>query len=1566
MTQQTKATISENIFAEGGEMGKLMRSLDWSQTLLGPVSEWPQSLKTSVSIILNSRYPMFVWWGPQYANLYNDAYRPLLGASKHPQYLGKSAKDCWAEVWDVVGPLADSVLVTGQPAGSEDLLLIMDRNGYDEETYFTFSYSPIRDESGEVGGVFCAVIETTERIIGERRLRTLRELGDNRAQAQTVQQACQMATKTLSSNQYDIPFALLYLIDAEGKSAYLAGTTTNLEAGTLISPLDVDLQNERDPWHLTEVHRTKTLLHISDLTERWGALPGGNWPEQAHSALVMPLAQLGWLIVGISPRRELDDHYRGFFDLVSHHLSYALANAEAYETDMISLPTGLAHLPKDKVSHQGGLTFNKNNGNCFGEEALGGLPEDKPTETVPDRAAIATVFGSRPRILLADDNADMRDYIKRLLTDLYEVETVSDGIAVLEALARELPDLVLTDVMMPGLDGFELLRELRANPNTRQIPIILLSARAGEPSRVEGLKAGADDYLIKPFSARELLARVETHLKMAQIREENAHREQQLRIEAEEARKEVINILETITDGFFSLDHQWRFTYVNQETERLCQKTREEFLGHSIWEVYPELINSEFDQQLRRAASQKISVHFESPSLYARLWREVHIYPHQNGLAVYWRDITQRKQIEAALSQSETQFRQLADAMPQIVWITNAAGKVEYLNQQWFDYTALPQNENSYNPEQIRSAIHPDDLSTIVESWKTAFTNQTPYQSEFRLRRGRDGSYRWFLGRAVVIKGPQGEIIAWYGTSTDIDDYKQAELCIRKKESLLNALIASSPIGISFFDQDLCYLYVNQALATINGVPLNEHLGRSLEEVLPLMAAEFRPLLTQILQTQQPLLNHEFMGEIIPGNFRHCLANHFPVCLPDGEVLGIGVTVMDITQLKQVEAALRASEATATERAQELETLMEITPVGLWIAHDPDCHSMSANQTAYQLMQAKPGDIATATPPDGTYPLNFKQRRNGKEITPDDLPMQVAARSGQEITDEIEFVFEDGTVRFIYGRAIPLTNESGQIRGVIGAFVDITERKQAEEALRQSEQRYRYLAEAIPQLVWITNSQGYNEYVNQQMCEYTGLTFEQLLQFDWREIIHPEDIEQTYQKWMAAVEQDGYYEMEYRLRNAQGKYQWYLGRAIPLKNEQGKIVKWFGTSTNIDAQKQLEAQRESLLSLERAAREQAEEANRIKDEFLAVLSHELRSPLNPILGWAKLLQTQNFNAETYQKGLSTIERNAALQAQLIEDLLDISRIMRGKLNLKIVPVNLIFIIESALETVRLAAEAKTINIQKDLDLTVGKVLGDTARLQQIVWNLLSNAVKFTPTGGQVNVKLEGSGNEAVITVSDTGQGISANFLPYVFDYFRQADSKTTRKFGGLGLGLAIVRHLVELHGGTVTANSPGENQGATFSVKLPLINQDTIPKTDSTDITESHQQRSILQLSGMDILVVDDDADTRDFLGFLLREAGAKVVTLASATEALQVLAGSKPDVLLCDIGMPEIDGYMLIKQVRIWENQSGEKPILAIALTAYAGDLNHEKALKAGFQHHISKPIKPEELLKFLASKRQ
>jgi len=400
---------------------------------------------------------------------------------------------------------------------------------------------------------------------------------------------------------------------------------------------------------------------------------------------------------------------------------------------------------------------------------------------------------------------------------------------------------------------------------------------------------------------------------------------------------------------------------------------------------------------------------------------------------------------------------------------------------------------------------------------------------------------------------------------------------------------------------------------------------------------------------------------------------------------------------------------------------------------------------------------------------------------------------------------------------------------------------------------------------------------------------------------------------------------------------------------------------DITEQKLFERQREQQLTTEQSARTEAESANQAKDEFLSIVSHELRNPLNSMLGWVHMLRNREFDAAKTDRALLAIERSAKAQAKLIEDILDTSRITTGKLDLDIQEIPLAPVIESAIGVARLSAEAKNIQIIAVLESETIEISGDPDRLQQVILNLLSNAIKFTPVEGRVTVKLECIGSLAKIEVSDTGKGISADFLPYVFERFRQANSSSTRSEDGLGLGLSIVYHLVELHGGQVNAESPGVGQGATFTVQLPLLNRANREKTNLTPPPHYSINSSLLE--GLRVLVVDDDAGLRELLKTILEQYAAEVTAVSSAKEALNTLTANprEYDVLLSDIGMPEEDGYMLIRQVRELSAELGGQ-IPAAALTAYVRGEEQRETFNAGFQRHIAKPVEPEQLVLVIA----
>ena len=590
--------------------------------------------------------------------------------------------------------------------------------------------------------------------------------------------------------------------------------------------------------------------------------------------------------------------------------------------------------------------------------------------------------------------------------------------------------------------------------------------------------------------------------------------------------------------------------------------------------------------------------------------------------------------------------------------------------------------------------------------------------------------------------------------------------------------------------------------------------------------------------------------------------------------------------------------------------------------------------------------------------LNFE--KCFKKVHPEDRDL-VQKAIDEAIVDRTEYrveyrvVWLDDSIHWVVAKGRSFYNRDGEPVRMIGTVQDITASKESEQQLReneaalnQSKQLLRKILDSLIIYVGVLTPDGILIDVNRTALQAVNLKLEDALNkpfaqtYWWSFDSEIQDrLDDAIKR--AAAGETVRYDTTARIGENQFIHNDFC--IVPIFDDEGKVKYLIASGMDISDRKKIEQtlqqQTEDLI-----------QANRLKDEFLAIVSHELRTPLNPILGWSQLLLGGRLDAEKTSQGIAIIERNARLQAQLINDLLDVSRILRGELNLEQTPLDLEVVIRLALTTVQLAAEAKSIQVETRFEPNIGQVLGDAGRLQQVVWNLVSNAIKFTPEDGEVTVTLERHEQYALIQVKDTGNGIEPEFLPFVFERFRQAESSSTREFGGLGLGLAIVRHLTELHGGTVTVASPGLNQGAIFRVKLPLMNAPAIEPIDNEPVDRSNRSN---RFSGIKILVVDDEADSLDLVTMVLKQEGASVRSVTSAEDALEAFNEFTPDLIISDIGMPKTNGYTLITQIR---QLPRGKDVPAIALTAYAGQSDRQSSMNAGFQKHISKPINIAELI--------
>jgi len=549
----------------------------------------------------------------------------------------------------------------------------------------------------------------------------------------------------------------------------------------------------------------------------------------------------------------------------------------------------------------------------------------------------------------------------------------------------------------------------------------------------------------------------------------------------------------------------------------------------------------------------------------------------------------------------------------------------------------------------------------------------------------------------------------------------------------------------------------------------------------------------------------------------------------------------------------------------------------------------------------------------------------------------------------------DGGYVMVSERSFAVHHEGrpNRVIGVINRSEDLdvprADRTAVLEHLGRGERRFETFVDSMPLLAWEADAEGWIDYYNQRWYEYTGTTPEEMEGWGWVQVHDPLDLPRMLKVWRNALQTGQPWEDEFRLRRgSDGELRWFLSRAVPMRDGEGRILRWFGSNVDIHDQKLALKERERLLEAEQRLRREAQQANREKDQFLAVVSHELRSPLNAVLGWAQLLSAMPDRDAEEAEAAENIERNARSLAKLIEDLLDVSRIVSGKLEIERQPVDATAAVERAVQAAFPSARKAGVEVVLRKAAAAATVLGSTGRLEQVVANLLSNAVKFGKNGGRVEVTVERRGSQVEIQVQDWGDGIAPEFLSNIFDRFRQADSSTRRKHGGLGLGLSIVRHLVDLHGGSVHASSPGVGQGATFTVFLPICDGETTARPRPA---ESALKSRPASLAGISIIFVDDDPEARQVVARALLSCGATVTVVGSVAEFLEAVRVSVPDAIVSDIAMPEVDGYGLIERVRGSSNP-GMRRLPAVALTAHASEADRVQALQAGFDAYVSKPL--------------
>ncbi len=1021
--------------------------------------------------------------------------------------------------------------------------------------------------------------------------------------------------------------------------------------------------------------------------------------------------------------------------------------------------------------------------------------------------------------------------------------------------------------------------------------------------------------------------------------------------------------LNSIGDCVITTDTEGKINFVNRMAQEVTEWSLEEAIGAPLERVFRivnegtlQPVESPITKVLREGVTIGLANH---TSLVTKGGRHLPIddsgAPIRDddgniiGAVLVFRDFTQQRQAEFKLQQLEETQRLALEAGKMGIFAWNPQTDELQTDHRMRALFGKDDDDVIEFAAPLFAAVHPEDRPALNQNIKDVIKKQAPYNARFRVNLP-DGTMRWIAGTGQVETDARGFTIMLRGINYDITEQIEAEEKLRESEERYRLVAENASDVIITIDQSSTILYLNRAAQRVFGHKLDEMIGQSLTMLMPEYLRHLHEAgFARYNATGTRHLNWEHVE--IPGLHRDGHEIPLELSFSESHLRGkhvfIGIA-RDVSERRQAEMKLRESEEFNRSIFENSPDCVKILKL------DGTVHLMNSNGMC--LMEIDDFSAYAGQQWVDFWPNEYQESAR--------QAVQTAAQ-GKTVNFQGFCLTAKGTPKWWDVSMSSILNDKGQPVRLISTARDITERKAQDNALRINEIRFRTLTETIPQLVWTCRPDGECAYLSNRWMEYTGTTLEQNLGYGWLQAVHPDDAAPTQEVWAQAVATSNVYQTEFRLRHADGGYRWHLARAVRVNDEAGDTVTWFGTCTDIEDHKRAEVERAEMLEREQKLRSKAEEANRMKDEFVATVSHELRSPLNAILGWARMMRAGTLDAATTRNAVDVIERSADNQARLIDDLLEMSRIITGKLRLDLKTLDPSTVVRTALEAVLPTAKAKDISIQSNLDPNINAIAGDANRLQQIIWNLLSNAIKFTPKGGRINVQLFRDASQIVFTVTDTGQGIDPEFLPYVFDRFRQADATSIRKHGGLGLGLSIARHLVELHGGVIAVESKGQNQGATFTVRLPILpvqlpNEEQEPETELSINLPAPDTEAIL--SGLFILAVDDEPDARQLLAQILTAYGATVTTTDSAESALEIIQQQQPDLLVSDIGMPNNDGYALIRRVREAE-QGHPRRMPAIALTAYARPRDRMKALAAGFNHHVPKPVEPAELVTVITS---
>ncbi|HJS91405.1 MAG TPA: ATP-binding protein [Steroidobacteraceae bacterium] len=1441
-----RRTSDLGFLAGGGQMGERMRALDWRTTPLGPPERWPQSLKTIVRVMLDSRYAMWMLWGPELTFFCNDAYLPTVGI-KSDWVLGARSDKVWQEIWPDIGPRIAQVLEQGRATWDEALLLFLERSGFREETYHTFSYSPVYDDESRIAGMLCVVTEVTERVVGERRLRILRDLAARAVGVTGVEESCRGACEVLEQHPFSIPFAAIYLLDEESRTARRIAATRGTPEHVLPSTLDA----ANTPWPLEALLSSEAAQHVAHLPQLGIEVAAGTWPDLVRDAFLLPLKGTGgdrlagFIVAGASPRRVLDEAYRTFFGLLAGQVAATIADAQAIEAER-RRAEALAEIDRAKT------IFFSNISHEFRTPLT--LMLGPIEDAVADPATPPSVRG---QLELAHRNS-LR--LLKLVNSLLDFSRIEAG---------------RVEASFEATDLAALTRDLASTFRSAM-------ERAGLTFTVECSELGQPVYVDREMWEKIVLNLVSNAFKFT-LRGGIVIR---LRAQGGCAVLEVSDTGSGIPAAELPRIFE-RFRRVEGTVGRTQEGSGIGLaLVQELVKLHGGMISA--TSELGIGTTLRVTLPLGSAHL-------------------------PRERIKAPRTLASTAAGAQAFVQEALRWIPTASG-------------------DSFG-----------GLSVLTE--------QPAPPADRRVARTA-GSRILLADDNADMRSYVRELLSPVYTVETVRDGAEALEAARREppDLLLSDIMMPRIDGLAL----LRSLRADERLREVPVILLSARAGEeSRLEGLDAGADDYL---------------------VKPFSARELLAR-------------VGA-LLELAQMR------RGSEQAVREREEQLRLATEAAEIGFW---DVDLITDTLVwPPRVKAMFGISADVPVSMA-DFYAGLHPADRERTSEA------FAAALDPNQRALYDVEYRTvgkEDGLIRWVAAKGRGIFDGDGRCVRVIGTAIDITRRKRAEERLREETRVQELLGRVSHALVGAQlDKQRVVQVVTDAATELTGAAFGAFFYN-----VQNEQGERYTLYTLSGAPREAFpfpqprntrvfgptFRGEAAVRSADitadpryGQNPPYRGMppghppvrsylAVPVKSASGEVLGglFFGhpepgvfderserlvqaiaaqAAVALDNATLHEASQREIAQRKRV-QEALDEANRRKDEFLAMLAHELRNPLSPIGTASELLARTVVGDKLAQTAIGMIKRQVAQLTRLVDDLLDVSRITQGRIQLQRRPIDIAAVIAQGVETLEPQLREK----RHQLSLHASSyeplyVMGDFARLVQCIGNILTNAVKYTEPGGRISIRTGIDAERLFIEISDSGPGISAELLPRVFDLFVQSERTLDRSQGGLGIGLAVVKRLVEMHDGEVCARSEGLGRGSTFEIRLPRIARPAAGGADAAALKAEPRR----------VLIVDDNADAANSLSMLLALQGHATQVAYGAKEALACIDNFRPEIGLIDIGLPEIDGYELAARLREKPNMDG---LRLVAVTGYGQAEDQQRALAAGFDAHLVKPVDLSALERALA----